>query len=138
MKFFLSYILVIFLFISCIDKIDSREFEVINNSNQSIYTIIHKVNIEDDTINKYGFVGDFTDSILSNTIKEINRPIDWGRYMNKSYGMKFRLYLIKKDSIDKYGWEGIRKKNIYNKKYILDIDDLDSLNWRIKYDGTHN
>lgn len=133
MRSFLPFILVIFLFSSCMDKIDLRKFEVNNNSNKEIYTIIHKIDIEQDTINNYGFIGDFTDSLDSNIVKEIDRPIDWRTYINKSMGHKFRLYIVEKDSLDKYGWEGIYKYNIYNKKYLLDIDDLDSLNWTIEY-----
>ncbi len=127
--------LAMFLFISCMDKVDLRRFEVNNSSNTNIYTIIHKIDIDKDTINNYGFIGDFTDSLYKNTVKEIDRPIDWGTYINKSMGHKFRLYIIEKDSVDKYGWEGIQAKNIYNKKYTLDIDDLDSLKWTIEYNG---
>ena len=115
------------------DKIDLRKFEVKNSSGVSIYTIIHKIDI--DTVNNYGFIGDFTDSLYSNTVKEIDRPIDWGTYIKKSQYHKFRLYIIEKDSIDKYGWKDIASKGIYNKKYLLDIDALDSLNWTIEYNG---
>jgi|SRR5690554_526950 len=135
MRSFLPFMLVIFLFISCMDKIDLRKFEVNNNSNREIYTIIHKIDIEQDTINNYGFIGDFTDSLDSNIVKEIDRPIDWRTYINKSMGHKFRLYIIEKDSVKKYGWNGIQERNIYNQRYLLDTDDLDSLNWTIEYNG---
>ena len=46
-----------------------------------------------------------------------------------------RLFIIKKDSLDKYGWEGIYQKNLYNAKYLLDIEKLDSLKWTITYNG---
>jgi len=135
MRSFLFFMLVVFLFISCMDKIDLRKFEVNNSSNREIYTIIHKIDIQEDTINNYGFIGDFTDSVDSNIVKEINRPIDWGTYINRSMGRKFRLYIIEKDSVNKYGWGAIHTKNLYNKKYLLDIDVLDSLNWKIEYNG---
>lgn len=122
-------------FSSCMDRIDLRNFEVSNNSSSNIYTVIHKNDIEDDTINNYGFIGDFTDSIYNHKVKEINRPIDWKTYVSTSMGHKFRLYIIKKDSVDKYGWKVIHKKNIYNKKYLLNVDVLDSLNWKIEYNG---
>lgn len=46
-----------------------------------------------------------------------------------------RLYVVEKDSVNKYEWKGIHDRNLYNKKYMLDIDDLDSLNWTIEYTG---
>ncbi|MEY4037975.1 MAG: hypothetical protein RIR67_285, partial [Bacteroidota bacterium] len=44
-----------------------------------------------------------------------------------------RYYIIKKDSVDKYGWKEIFKRNIYNKKYLFTIEDLDKINWTTTY-----
>lgn len=133
MRNFAYLICMIFLCTSCMDKIDLRKFKVNNNSGVNIYTIINHRDI--DTISDYGSIGDFTDSINGNMEKEIDRPIDWGTYINKSQYHKFRLYIIEKDSVEKYGWKGIASKGVYNKKYLLDIDTLDSLNWTIEYNG---
>jgi hypothetical protein len=59
----------------------------------------------------------------------------WEEYIKTCDNQKLRYYIIKKDSVDKYGWKEIFKKNIYNKKYLFTIKDLDSLNWSITYDG---
>lgn len=132
-RFYFSFLTIFFLFTSCMDKIDSRKLEVSNSSEDKIYTIITDLNIENDTLNNYGKLGVFDDLVLPGVTKEIDRPADWKTFMDKSWEGKLRLYIIAKDSVDKYGWEAIGKRNIYNKKYELDIETLDSLNWRIEY-----
>lgn len=131
-RFYFSFLTIFFLFTSCMDKIDLRELNVSNTSGKKIYTIINDLNIEDDIVNKNGFVG-FQDSLATDITKEIDGPEDWKTYISHSMNQKLRLYIIEKDSVDKYGWEAIGKRNIYNKKYELDIETLDSLNWRIEY-----
>ena len=42
--------------------------------------------------------------------------------------------LFNKDSVKKYGWDEIMVKKNY-KKYIYKIRQLDSLGWKITYDG---
>jgi len=134
MKNYIFLIVVIFLVISCVDKVDTQNLTIKNTTERDIYTIISKIKNE-DSLNDYGFFGDFRDSLVNNSFKSINRPIDWKWYIENSIGHKFNLYIIKKDSVDEYGWEEIHTKNLYNKKYLLDIDDLDSLNWTIEYNG---
>jgi hypothetical protein len=57
----------------------------------------------------------------------------WEEYIEKCDAKKARIYIIVKDSIDKYGWENIYKNNIYNKKYMVTIEDLEKTNWQIEY-----
>ncbi len=120
--------------ISCMDKYDNRVLLVENNSKENIYTLIYYDELNVYKSSPYEFSGLFKDSLLLNTKKEINRPSDWKSY-SKILDNNIRLYIINKDSVDKYGWEGIYKHNIYNKKYLLDMDVLDSLNWKIEYNG---
>src|SRR5690554_384034 len=151
MKVFLSLTVVIFLFISCMDKIDIRNITINNISdNDIIYSLSLTdtvFDIEASRIVNYEINGkdvfkiDISHSYIDtlnkrerNIIRE--RPHHWKTYYDPyNRGNKMRLFIIKKDSVDKYGWEGIYKYNIYNKKYLLDIDDLDSLNWTIEYNG---
>jgi len=49
---------------------------------------------------------------------------------------KARLFIIQKDSVQKYRWKRIFKKNSYNKKYGITMQQSDSLNRAIGYDGT--
>lgn len=59
----------------------------------------------------------------------------WKIFFEKCKDKKARLYLISKDSINKYGWDKIYEKGIYNKKYLLTIEDLNKIDWEITYDG---
>lgn len=59
----------------------------------------------------------------------------WEEYIKTCDNQKIRYYIIKKDSVDKYGWKTILSNNIYNKKYLFTIEDLDKINWEIEYKG---
>jgi len=133
------------------DRIDIRDITINNKSENDIIYSLSKTDtvfdIEASKILKYELEGknvlkvdvshSFIDSISRNETHKIDsRPFDWKSYYDPyDRGNKLRLFIIVKDSVDKYGWEGIYAKNLYNKKYTLDIDDLDSLNWTIEYNG---
>jgi len=142
--------LILLLMIKC-EGYDLEEIIIKNNSDHSIY---YSMTIEDEMfdIEKYRIsermkkgeqftVIDITGLFMSDeivqhsTIEISRRPREWYRYANSAKDKKLHLYIIQKDSVDKYGWEGIHAKNVYNRKYNLDVDDLDSLNWTIEYDG---
>lgn len=59
----------------------------------------------------------------------------WKTFFEKCKDKKARLYIIAKDSVDKYGWDKIYEKGIYNKKYLMTIEDLNKIDWEITYDG---
>lgn len=135
-------------FCSC-DKLDTRKLLVKNISDKAIFSILS----ENDNMNDAGFYyeyqngfdetqrGDYDASFIFSEIKtgqlieNHDRPRFWDNYFQRLEDKKARLFIVQKDSVDKYGWKEIFKKNIYNKKYYLTIKDLDSLNWTITYDG---
>lgn len=135
-------------FISCMDSVDNNYLKIENNSKDSIYIIFSKndiiFNYEKFEIMNRIEKGDhftsvdfsdkeiFTDVIQPDTIIEEKGYRSWKSALKNK---KLRLYVIKKDSVDKYDWKGIHDRNLYNKKYTLDIHDLDSLNWIIQYNG---
>lgn len=149
MKNVIIYICLFILFTSCMDKIDIREISVKNNTNDKIFyslsnsdlvldidsSMIFKDKINNLEIFKLDISHSFIDSLnAKESHLTSRRPADWRSYFDPyNKGEKLRIFIISKDSVDKYGWEGIYAKNIYNKKYTLDIDDLDSLNWTIEY-----
>jgi hypothetical protein len=132
------------------DRLDNRNLMIFNNSNKLIYNIISP----NDSINVLGYYNDFIYKGNNIYLKKGNikmfvfiginpkeklpsndRPNKWDLYFESINDKKMRLFIIEKDSVDKYGWKEIFKKNIYNKKYLLTIKDLNSLNWTITYDG---
>ena len=130
----LILLLICFNFLGCMDRIDNRSLLIKNNTADTIYAVMtqedfsHYVNL-----NQMGILQ--SDSILPKEKYSRLGTRLWQDYIDMSNDKKMRLYIIQKDSINKYGWEGIHAKNLYNQKYTLDIDDLDSLNWTIEYNG---
>lgn len=122
----------LFLIFSC-DFTENRFIIIKNDSNNNILCFISKVDINNITS-----ISDM------NAPTEINKsefaflvPITrgkWEDYIEKCDVNKVRIYIIVRDSIDKYGWKNIYKNNIYNKKYLFTIQDLEKINWEITYD----
>ena len=141
-------LLFLFIFYSC-DKLDTQELLVKNSSDKIIFSILSK----NDNMNEAGFYyeyqngfdetkrGDYDAPFIfeeikkGQTIENHDRPRFWINYFKELEDKKARLFIVQKDSVDKYGWKEIFKKNIYNKKYYLTMKQLDSLNWTITYDG---
>ncbi len=135
-------------FCSC-DKLDTRKLLVKNSSDKVIFSILS----ENDKMNDAGFYyefqngfdetlrGDYDAPFVFSEIKtgqiieNHDRPRFWDNYFQRLEDKKARLFIVQKDSVDKYGWKEIFKKNIYNKKYLFTIEDLDKINWTITYDG---
>lgn len=133
MKLIKIYSLISFvLLISCIGhKTDGRYITTHNNSTNSIYCFYTKKELNSliDSIPNMG-----KESLPKEDVISIIVLPFWEEYIKTCDNQKLRYYIIKKDSVDKYGWKEIFKKNIYNKKYLFTIKDLDSLNWSITYD----
>lgn len=126
--------------ISCMDYTDKEEIIIYNESNMEIYSILSN----SDKISDSDYFAKYK---LDNTISTFNiaeikpseekenndRPVYWDSFFNSSIDKKARLFIISKDSVDKYGWQKIIKNKIYNKRYLLTIDDLKKKNWKIIY-----
>ncbi|CAM3635663.1 hypothetical protein [Flavobacterium chungbukense] len=146
-----SKILLIFIllnFCSC-DKLDTRELIVKNSSDKIIYSILSENDSMNDSGFYYEYQDDFNESkrgdydapfvfeeIMSGKmITNSDRPRYWNNYFQRLEDKKARLFIVEKDSVDKYGWKTIFANNIYSKKYFITLEKLDSLNWRIEYKG---
>lgn len=57
-----------------------------------------------------------------------DRPSHWDSYFESIPDKKIRLFIILKDSVDKYGWHKIFEKQLYKKKYELKIENLEAKN----------
>ena len=130
------------LFFSCMDYYDGRNLVINNKSNKSIYSIISKneemsnSSFYDEFKEYVSFRGDhFVFREIKPDMKAENhdRPRDWNSFFKTTDKGELRLFIISKDSVDKYGWNKIFKCKIYNKKYKLSINDLEYVNWEIIY-----
>jgi hypothetical protein len=140
----LSFILLTFC--SC-DKLDTRELIVKNSSDKIIYSILSENDNMNDSGFYYEYQNDFDESkrgdydapfifekIMSGKmIANSDRPRYWDNYFKRLEDKKARLFIVDKDSVDKYGWKKIFSKNIYSKKYFITLEKLDSLKWQIEY-----
>ena len=118
-----------FLF-SCLDKsIDNRHIIITNTSNKTIYCLKSKSDSFKDPYIYYSKeVVENNNKIESKGIVDDNPP-NWNSYIEQSLDSKMRLFIILKDSVDKYGWKTILSKSICSKVYKLDINDLIKCNW---------
>lgn len=113
---------------------DKRDITVINKTNRSIYyyyssndsiggdKLIYKT-LDCFIIQKYDY------RVLC------DKPRNWTSYIENGTNMKMRIFIILKDTVDKYGWEEIKLKNIYSKVYKVDMEYLAINKWCINYDG---
>ncbi len=146
--------IIFLLFIACIinacwEKVDFENLKVSNKSNTAIYCSISNSD-EFFDYSKYLLLQriksgeniseiDVTDLYLSDIILadatiKVPRPMIWSDYINKSKDGKIRVFLIEKDSVDKYGWKYVNENALYNKKYLLTFDDLEKIDWNIIYE----
>lgn len=131
MRIIKFYCLISFsVLISCVGhKTDGRYITTHNNSMNSIYCFYTKKELNNiDSIPNMG-----KESLPKEDVINITGHIYWEEYIKSCDNQKLRYYIIKKDSVDKYGWKEIFKRNIYNKKYLFTIEDLDKINWTITY-----
>lgn len=61
--------------------------------------------------------------------------------MSKSYQYHFEkneklyLFIYKQSTLDNHPWEEIQEQNIYDKLYVLTLNELNTMNWQVVYDG---
>lgn len=142
------YILLLTFITGCVcDRVDDRELVVLNNSKDTIFSIIST----NDTIGGDGSYAEFDEDeneyknyprehkfifelIKPNeAIANHDTPRWWDVYFNEIEDKKLRLFIVPQDSVKKYGWYKIFNNNIYIKKYTLSLEDIEKQNWVIEY-----
>ena len=139
---------IISLILSC-DKYDPRELIVFNKSKNTIYSIISRndklaggafydefENDENYVYTKHDSLFSFVFAPIKSNTKVANHdtPRFWDSYFNQIADKKLRLFIVPQDSVSKYGWFKIFKKNIYAKKYELTLEDLEKQHWEVVYE----
>jgi hypothetical protein len=118
------------------DKVETRKIEIVNKSNNVVYCLKAKSDFISESCRGFSetYLSEFS-KISKDTIYYVyNKNIDWDSFINvECKNGKLRLFIISKDSIDKYGWSEVLTKNIYSKVYKLNMDDLEKCNWKITY-----
>src|SRR6187431_1797055 len=115
--------------VSCMDTTENRMITFYNKHTEVCYCFFYNKELSSEGyyLDKHSFYPEIVKQD-SSCLLDIVRP-RWEKYINESSDKKLKIYVIEKDSVEKYGWENIFVKNIYNKRYNLTIDDLDKLDW---------
>ena len=57
----------------------------------------------------------------------------WERFIEQCDNNKLHFYIVSVDSINKYGLNTVFKQNMYLKKEYFTIEDLEKIDFQIKY-----
>ena len=138
---FLFLICFLLFLIGCVDRIDERNLTVYNRSTNSIFAIISK----DSTMNSLGYYDEFENkktSYPSFKFHEIkptekyishDRPQHWDTFFKSASEHKLKLYIISKDSVEKYGWDFIFRNKLFIRKFQFSLNELNERDWEIIY-----
>lgn len=125
------------LLVSCTPKEETRKIQIFNKSNNIIYCFIGTT---DKLTEPYI---DYPESYLESykinpdTFQYLyNKELKWETFIDRECNNgKLRLFIVSKDSVNKYSWEEVLENNIYSTVYKLDIEALNKQQWKITYDG---
>jgi hypothetical protein len=119
------------LLTSCVygDRVDNRKIKINNNSTLDVYF----VKSESGSLKK-PFYDENTGVILRDSVGLVHSTTpSWDMLIDSSKDHKLSVFIVSKDSVDKYGWDYIYKKNIYIRRYLIDMNYLEKNKWTIVY-----
>lgn len=139
MKTFISILIcLIFIELGCVkEPAGHRIIEFVNNSTKNLYVRINDANYPDTLIRlgdirkskNYFFVAAKTSN---STILRDNSP--W-EYSIKDFRFEtIMVFVFNADQIKDLPWDTVVNKYMILKRYDLNLEKLDSLNWKINYD----
>jgi len=117
------------------DTAENRYIEITNKSDNDVYCFFSNQELSlDEYVNRTKFSREFYELIKKDSLVELDivRP-RWEEYIHKANDKKLKIYVIRKDSVELYGWKKIFEMDKYSKKINVTINELDSLNWKITY-----
>ncbi len=132
----------LFLVLNGCDFIDDR-FKIINKSEQGIYYsyscdsfLIYpptKNGIFKTNKDEKSFVyGDYVLPDSSRNIIKIGAINAWKGYLNRCNN-EIYVFIFKKNVIESFDWDTIRKNKMYSKRYVFTYSELEKNNWTITY-----
>ena len=119
---------------SClIDRIETRRIKVTNNLGYDVYCF----NSRNDSLKEYLSFLNYQNMekayiISNNSTNDVyNVPRNWNSYIETSDAGKMKFFFIPVDSIEKYGWNYVLQNDFSTRKLLLDIEELNKMNWHI-------
>ncbi|MRJ08844.1 hypothetical protein EDL98_02865 [Ornithobacterium rhinotracheale] len=129
---YLFVIFVVLINIQCQDDFVA-EFHVYNNTDEKIFINIRTSDKSLEVVDFYPSVFILPNSNLPETSSSgdilKNDPI----YYDKNEKLYF--FVLKESTMEKYGWDEIKKKNIYDAKFSYTFDELKAQDFKIIYNG---
>lgn len=127
-----------FLLISCLDRsIDNRNLKIYNMSSDTIFFFISENDAFTNPYQEYSEETIFSeDMVKQDTFAYYtDNPISWEDFIMNCKDGKMRLFIVAKDSVDKYGIKEVISQSVFTQKYLIDIDYLNRTSWFITYKG---
>jgi len=126
--------------------VDSR-MTLTNSSPQRIYYLL----LDKDSLDKNHEISlywtysrkvngtEFTDTVFSKSVDAGNRDTlhlfdkKWGEEIESYQDKKLRIFLFEREILESYSWDEIVADQIYSKRMIYSVNDLEKLDWRLVY-----
>jgi hypothetical protein len=133
----------VFLLLGC-DPLDERLILSNNTSEVVFYMISSSEKLDGKSPFKNSFkvinrdtVWDETSNLIlpsSDKIPVVIGRNGWTDFVKDSEDGRLRVFVFEKDLISKISWKGIIADQKFSKKYELTLEELERLNWQIKYE----
>lgn len=128
-KYFLLMSVMLFLH-GCPERYSDEPNIYLNFVNKS-GTKIHIVySMTDNTISSCEFISPPTESIANDATLKLPSHTDF--FIDKR---KLGILLYEDETLKNYTWSDICNKNIFDKQYLLTLEELKAKNYTIIYDG---
>lgn len=102
-------------------------YAIINNHSERIY--LFQNNIDSIITSKYSTQRPI---MFINSKDIFETPYNTSLF-NKN--RKLNILIYKESTLNKYSWQEIQEKNIFDKRYVLTLDELKAMNYKVVYDG---
>jgi hypothetical protein len=123
--------LLFLLFISCDFDVSLK---LKNNSDEKIAIEYQVMNIQDSILDSKYCDKTKHDIIGKNGEKILRTQNKWELSLKNHPEKILRVFIINKDSLDKYGLCKIYSKQIFSKRFDLTYEDLEKMKWIIIYE----
>ncbi len=131
----LTLVLICFFLYSCIpkDRIESRFIKIANNSNQDLIFLLSEKGEFNRPVYDEQIL--FLNTNTSDSLLCSESYFSWEDMMKESDNKKLNIYIVKKNSLNKYGEQidSIFKNHEFYRKCSFDIEFIEKNNWRIVF-----
>lgn len=128
LKLFLS-LPILMVFITACPKQDNPDMSyfIVNKCHEKIY--LFQNNIDSVMTSKYSTHQPLEFINSQDTLKSPYYTILFNN------NRKLNILIYKESTLNKYSWKEIQEQNIFDKRYVLTLEELKAMNYTIVYEG---